>query len=187
MNFYLGVDAGGTTSKSRLTDEEGNILGVGHAGSANTRVGIATLHATLLDVCKQATMAAGLEEGQLGSIRCGMGIAGINRMGMKSQIQALSFPFANLQLSSDSMAASVLSNVVRTALALGATDSPYRMKAVAQHLGLALSGMPFVRLMAEQSHHHSVKPLRSNSPMLSLRLLLGWMTQHLGIMRVLRL
>jgi glucosamine kinase len=107
MNFYLGVDAGGTASKSRLTDEDGNILGVGHAGPANTRVGIATLHATLLDVCRQATMAAGLEESQLGSIRCGMGIAGINRMGMKSQIQALSFPFANLQLSSDSMIANL--------------------------------------------------------------------------------
>jgi glucosamine kinase len=107
MNFYLGVDAGGTASKSRLTDEAGNILGTGHAGPANTRVGIETLHATLLDVCLQATKSAGLDAAQLASIRCGMGIAGINRMGMKPQIQALSFPFANVQFSSDAMIANL--------------------------------------------------------------------------------
>lgn len=107
MNLYLGVDAGGTASKSRLTDEAGKILGIGLSGPANTRVGIETLHTTLLDVCLQATKSAGLTQDQLTSIRCGMGIAGINRMGMKSKIQALSFPFANLQLSSDSMIANL--------------------------------------------------------------------------------
>src|SRR3546814_2413586 len=36
-----------------------------------------------------------------------MGIAGINRMGMKQQIQALDFPFANVQLTSDSIIANL--------------------------------------------------------------------------------
>lgn len=107
MNFYLGVDAGGTASKSRVTDEAGNILGTGQAGPANTRVGIEAIHATLLDVCMQATKAAGLDDEQLASVRCGMGIAGINRMGIKPQIQALAFPFANVQLSSDAMIANL--------------------------------------------------------------------------------
>jgi glucosamine kinase len=107
MNLYLGVDAGGTASKSRLTDETGNVLGSGRAGPANTRIGIEALHAELLEVCRQATQAAGLGDADIGSIRCGMGIAGINRMGMKSQIQALAFPFANVQFSSDSMIANL--------------------------------------------------------------------------------
>jgi glucosamine kinase len=107
MNFYLGVDAGGTASKSRLTNEHGTVVGVGQAGPANTRIGIEALHAELLDVCLQAIKAAGLAADAIASMRCGMGIAGINRMGMKQQIQALPFPFANVQLSSDAMIANL--------------------------------------------------------------------------------
>jgi glucosamine kinase len=107
VNLFLGVDAGGTASKSRLTDAQGKILGSGKAGPANTRIGLDVLHATLLDVSMQAIRAAGLSDGDVGSIRCGMGIAGINRMGMKPQIQALPFPFANVQFTSDAMIANL--------------------------------------------------------------------------------
>ncbi len=107
MTFYLGVDAGGTGCRSRLTDESGTILGTGKGGPANTRIGLEVLHATLIDVCDQAVKAAGLSADQVAAIRCGMGIAGINRMGMKAQIQALEFPFANVQFSSDSMIANL--------------------------------------------------------------------------------
>lgn len=107
MTYYLGVDAGGTASKSRLTDADGNVLGTGKAGPANTRIGIDALHRELLDVCRQATHAAGLSEADIASVRCGMGIAGINRMGMKAQIQALDFPFANVAFSSDAMIANL--------------------------------------------------------------------------------
>lgn len=107
MTLFLGVDAGGTSSKSRLTDAHGNILGSGHAGPANTRIGLDALHATLLDVSMQAIEAAGLSAEDIGNIRCGMGIAGINRMGMKPKIQALTFPFANVQFTSDAMIANL--------------------------------------------------------------------------------
>ena len=105
--LYLGVDAGGTASKSRLTDAHGTVLGSGRAGPANTRIGIAALHGELLDVCMQAVREAGLNAADTAKIRCGMGIAGINRMGMKSQIQALEFPFANVQFTSDAMIANL--------------------------------------------------------------------------------
>ena len=105
MTLFLGVDAGGTSSKSRLTDEHGNFLGSGTAGPANTRIGLDALHATLLDVSMQAVQAAGLSIEDTGKIRCGMGIAGITRMGMKPKIQALTFPFANVQFTSDAMIA----------------------------------------------------------------------------------
>jgi glucosamine kinase len=107
MNFYLGVDAGGSHSRSRLTDEAGTVLGIGEAGPANTRVGMEMLHATLLDVCAQATKAAGISDDMLPTIKVGMGIAGINRMGMKARIQALPFPYASVALSSDAMIANL--------------------------------------------------------------------------------
>lgn len=107
MQLFLGVDAGGSASKSRLTDQLGNVLGSGIAGPANTRIGIDVLHDTLLDVSMQAIRAAGLDKDDTANIRCGMGIAGINRMGMKPQIQALTFPFANVQFTSDAMIANL--------------------------------------------------------------------------------
>lgn len=107
MTLYLGVDAGGTATKSRLTDAAGNVLGTGHAGPANTRVGIDALHAVLLDVSMQAVRAAGVADADVAAIRVGMGIAGINRMGMKAQIQHLDFPFANVAFTSDAMIANL--------------------------------------------------------------------------------
>jgi glucosamine kinase len=106
-SYFLGVDAGGTASKSRLTDETGRILGTGRSGPANTRVGLEVLHATLLDVCNQALTEAGLTPDQIASVRCGMGIAGINRQGMKPQVQALEFPFTAIQMTSDAMIANL--------------------------------------------------------------------------------
>jgi glucosamine kinase len=107
MTLYLGVDAGGSHSRSRLTDEAGKILGTGEAGPANTRIGLDALHETLLDVCAQATKAAGLSDDKIAGVKAGMGIAGINRMGMKPKIQALTFPFGSVMLSSDSMIANL--------------------------------------------------------------------------------
>ncbi len=107
MNLFLGIDAGGTATKSRLTDANGKILGTGMAGPANTRIGIDRLYATLLDAGMQAAKSAGLGDEDIARIRCGMGIAGINRMGIKPQIQALSFPFANSQFTSDAMIANL--------------------------------------------------------------------------------
>lgn len=107
MTFYLGVDAGGTASKARVVDQDGKVLGSGKAGPANTRIGLDALHGTLLDVCFQALKDGGIAESDYPAVRVGMGIAGINRMGMKQQIQALDFPFANVQLTSDSVIANL--------------------------------------------------------------------------------
>lgn len=107
MTFYLGVDAGGTASKSRLVDQDGRVLGSGRSGPANARIGLDKLHDTLLDVCFQALREGGVDESLYGTVRVGMGIAGINRMGMKQQLQLLEFPFAHVQLTSDSMIANL--------------------------------------------------------------------------------
>jgi glucosamine kinase len=107
MTFFLGVDAGGTATKARLTDADGKVLGEAKGGPANTRIGLEALHAELLDVCQKTIKAAGLTDEEAAAVRCGMGIAGINRAGMKAQIQALEFPFANIQFSSDAMIANL--------------------------------------------------------------------------------
>jgi glucosamine kinase len=107
MTYYLGIDAGGTATKARLTDANGKVLAEAKGGPANTRIGLDALHDQLLEICGQATKGAGLSPDDSAQLRCGMGIAGINRMGMKAQIQALAFPFANVQFSSDAMIANL--------------------------------------------------------------------------------
>lgn len=107
MTYYLGVDAGGTRSRARLVDAAGRTIGTGEAGPANTRAGLATVAAALEDVGAQAIAAAGLDCASVATIRAGMGIAGINRTGMKAQIQALGFPYATVTLSSDSVIANL--------------------------------------------------------------------------------
>jgi glucosamine kinase len=105
--YFLGLDAGGSHCRARLTDETGRILGHGHAGPANTRIGLAALHATLMDTCAQATQEAGLSAADIAALRVGMGIAGITRTGMKAQVQALPFPFAAPSITSDAVIANL--------------------------------------------------------------------------------
>ena len=79
--YYLGVDAGGSHCRARLTDADGTVLGTGQSGPANTRIGLELLHARLIETCAQATTAAGLSEAKIATIQAGMGIAGITRSG----------------------------------------------------------------------------------------------------------
>jgi glucosamine kinase len=107
MTLYLGVDAGGSHCRARLTDAAGKVLGTGQSGPANTRMGIDLLYERLLETCAQATQSAGLNKAQQAQIRCGMGIAGINRTGAKTTLQAMEFPFANVTMTSDAVIANL--------------------------------------------------------------------------------
>ncbi len=107
MTFFLGVDAGGTATKARLTDATGKMLAEASGGPANTRIGVEALHSQLLEVCEDVMKRANLSGESYAATRCGMGIAGINRMGMKAQIQDLAFPFPSVQFSSDAMIANL--------------------------------------------------------------------------------
>ncbi|MDF2384404.1 hypothetical protein JMG10_23230 [Nostoc ellipsosporum NOK] len=107
MAYFLGIDAGGSHCRSRLTDERGTILGTGESGPANTRIGIERLHAVLRDVAGQAISASGLDEAEVATIRAGMGIAGISRPGMREQLAALPFPFAAIEFVTDAAIANL--------------------------------------------------------------------------------
>lgn len=107
MTYYLGVDAGGSHTRSRLVDAAGTVLGAGEAGPANSRIGIDRLYATLSDVTQQAIGQAGLDAAAQATIRAGFGIAGISRVGMRQALEALSFPFASVTYETDAMIANI--------------------------------------------------------------------------------
>jgi glucosamine kinase len=105
--LYIGVDAGGSHCRARLTDASGKILGIGQAGPANTRIGLEPLYERLMETCMAAVAEAGLGVTDVSRIHAGMGIAGINRMGMKQKLKEKSFPFASLSLTSDAVIANL--------------------------------------------------------------------------------
>lgn len=101
MNWYLGVDAGGTRCRARLVDENGVVRGAAEGGSANTRIGLELVHETLLSTCLAACEMAGLTREKLADIHVGIGIAGLSRVGAKEALQAADFPFAHVHFTSD--------------------------------------------------------------------------------------
>lgn len=107
MTYFLGIDAGGSHCRSRLVDTTGTVLGTGKTGPANARIGMAQLHATLLDAAGQAIAAAGLGADAAATIRAGMGIAGISRTGVRAQLAALDFPFASVAFETDAAIANI--------------------------------------------------------------------------------
>ncbi len=107
MRYLLGIDAGGTHSRARLTNLEGAVLGEARAGPANARIGLESLHAVLTSVSGSAVAAAGLGESDLPLIRAGMGIAGVSRPGMLRAASQLAFPFGAVHLESDAAIANL--------------------------------------------------------------------------------
>lgn len=101
MTFYLGIDAGGTRTSARLVSDDGATLGAGEGGPANTRIGVANALREVELAYTQAIEAAGLSAEEVGSIRAGLGIAGLNRRGALEALQAHSFPFASIAFASD--------------------------------------------------------------------------------------
>jgi glucosamine kinase len=101
MAFYLGIDAGGTRTTARLVSDSGETLGTGEGGPANTRIGVGNAIIEVEKAYMQAIVAAGLSETEVGSIRAGLGIAGLNRRGALEGLQAHNFPFASIAFASD--------------------------------------------------------------------------------------
>ncbi len=75
MNYYLGLDAGGTKTNCLIGDEQGTILGFGGAGCGNYEVhGVGPAGIQNRNAVEIALAQAGLELSDIAGI--GMGIAG---------------------------------------------------------------------------------------------------------------
>lgn len=107
MTFYLGIDAGGSHCRARIIDAHGNVLGHGAAGAANARIGLSALSEILRDVSHQAIAEAGLSPDDLGQVRAGMGIAGINRSGVRTALAEVDFGFATVEFATDGLIANL--------------------------------------------------------------------------------
>lgn len=107
MRYLLGIDAGGSHTKARLTDLELNVLGEAMAGPANARIGLQSLHAVLMSVTRDVMAKARLVDDDIRLIAAGFGIAGVSRPGMLKAVSKLEFPFHSVRFESDAAIANL--------------------------------------------------------------------------------
>lgn len=107
IDLYIGVDAGGSHCRARLTDAAGKILGTGEAGPANARIGMDKLRTTLMETCEQALTQAGIDMNAGGRIGAGLGIAGISRPGVRDALNTLGLPFGKIRWETDAAIANL--------------------------------------------------------------------------------
>lgn len=101
MDYYLGIDAGGSHTRARLVRADGAVVGAGEAGPANARIGLDDALQEVADASLQAMAEAGLSEADFGKLRAGLGIAGLNRRGVLPGLQEHDFPFRSIAFASD--------------------------------------------------------------------------------------
>ncbi len=105
--YYLGIDAGGTSCRARLTNAAGHIIGQGLSGPANASIGILNVFAAIQEAYQQATAEAKLSAKDVASVHAGMGVAGISREGAKEDLQAQAFPFRSTCIHNDAFIANM--------------------------------------------------------------------------------
>lgn len=107
MEYYLGIDAGGTHTRARLVTGDGKLVGTGTAGPANTRIGLPLALEEVRQAALEAMAEADLGESQFASVRAGLGIAGLNRRGVLPGLQEHDFPFRSIAFASDAAIANL--------------------------------------------------------------------------------
>lgn len=107
LMYFLGVDAGGTKTKARLTNAAGDIIGAGIAGAGNIRLGIQKVFTEISEACDRAISMAGLSEVDIKTIYAGFGVAGIGRPGAREQLLAQPLPYAKTTIISDAKIANI--------------------------------------------------------------------------------
>ena len=58
IEYWVGVDGGGTHTRARIRDRAGKLLGEGRAAGSNLELGIALAHGNVLAAIEQAGVSA---------------------------------------------------------------------------------------------------------------------------------
>ncbi|MEJ0013623.1 MAG: BadF/BadG/BcrA/BcrD ATPase family protein [Bauldia sp.] len=102
--LFLGIDGGGSTTRARIRDDDGNLLGEGKAGPGNARLGDLA-YAEIMKACRAALAAAGFAERDFERIHAGFGLAGVQQDEDRDQIRNRPYPFASLIIDTDAYTA----------------------------------------------------------------------------------
>ncbi|MEA2896760.1 MAG: glucosamine kinase [Bradyrhizobium sp.] len=101
VQFYIGIDGGGTRCRARIEDAEGRVLGQGAAGPAATRLGADRCMQAVHTASTAAAVDAGLLPTVLARTSAGVGLAGIDRKGAREALLGFPHPFRTVVYASD--------------------------------------------------------------------------------------
>lgn len=99
--LLVGIDGGGTKCTSRIVDMDGNILGEGRGGPANTRLGLDVAFGSIIAATDIALASAGLSLDRKKDIHAGLGLAGLSLKRERDQVAQYDHPFASMSVESD--------------------------------------------------------------------------------------
>lgn len=99
--LLVGIDGGGTKCRARITDMDGNILGEGRGGPANTRLGLDVAFGSIIAATDIALASAGLELDRKKDIHAGLGLAGLSLKREMDMVTNYDHPFASMAVESD--------------------------------------------------------------------------------------
>ncbi|MBL0545711.1 N-acetylglucosamine kinase [Aeromonas jandaei] len=105
IEYWVGVDGGGTHTRARIRDRAGKLLGEGRAAGSNLELGITHAHANVLAAIASARLTAGLgieSEQQMG---VGLALASAELADCYHALLEMPFPFAIVKLTSDAFGA----------------------------------------------------------------------------------
>jgi glucosamine kinase len=101
MDFFLGIDGGGTKCKARLEDAQGNLLAEAMAGPANAARNLTGSIKAVLEASEKAIAKANINGLTLHHIHAGIGLAGINIPQVKQAFLKQPLPFVSCQITTD--------------------------------------------------------------------------------------
>ena len=101
MDFFLGIDGGGTKCKARLEDAQGNLLAEAKAGPANAARNLTGSIKAVLEASEKAIAKANINGLTLHHIHAGIGLAGINIPQVKQAFLKQPLPFVSCQITTD--------------------------------------------------------------------------------------
>lgn len=101
IEYFIGVDGGGTGTRVRLARADGVELAQGHGGPSGLAHGIDSAWRSIGDAVARAFAQAGIAQPPLGTIAIGLGLAGVHNKLWAAQFAAANPGYAALRLEND--------------------------------------------------------------------------------------
>jgi glucosamine kinase len=101
IEFFIGVDGGGSGTRVRLAGADGVQLAEGASGPSGLMHGIAKAWSAVADAAAQAFRAAGLDLPEPARIAIGLGLAGVHNRQWAAEFVAANPGYARVALESD--------------------------------------------------------------------------------------
>ncbi|PJG58465.1 BadF/BadG/BcrA/BcrD ATPase family protein [Aeromonas cavernicola] len=105
VEYWVGVDGGGTHTRARIRDRAGKLLGEGYAAGSNLELGIDFAHANVLAAIGSARISAGIGSECEQQMGVGLALASAELADRYHAMLDMPFPFASVRLTSDAFGA----------------------------------------------------------------------------------